>query len=142
MRLRLLMSAGLALSILGCNGNAVMNGGGQDAGGPEPDLAPMAPDLGDNGMVSTTYPAPHPDAPQVVSGNGPVLKAPVTVPVFFGNDDATQKASLEDFAARLPGATAYWTATTSEYGVGALTALAPAELTETATGPLDDGLIQ
>ncbi|HZS40193.1 MAG TPA: hypothetical protein VFF06_25355 [Polyangia bacterium] len=144
MRLRSITGLALPLlvaSMLGaCNGNSGVSVG-QDAGD-QPDLSPVsAPDLGDNGMVSNVYPAPHPDPPQVNDALGPVLKNPVIVPVFFSNDDATQKASLEDFVSKV-GATAYWTAATKEYGVNAATATAPVELTETATGTLDDSAIQ
>jgi hypothetical protein len=65
--------------------------------------------------------APHGPAPQIVDVGGPVLTTPKIQPIFFANDAAMQ-ASIEDFSAKLATST-YWTATTSEYGVGALTVL-------------------
>jgi hypothetical protein len=126
----------------GCNGNSLNSMGPPDMA-EAPDLTPavMPPDLGDNGMVSNMYPAPHPDAPQVANNGGPVLSAPVFVPVFFANDDATQKAALEDYVSKV-GATNYWTAIGKEYGVGPATSTKPVELTETAPATIDDGAIQ
>ena len=66
------------------------------------------------------FPAP----PQVVSGGGPVLTAPQIYPVFFSNDDAATVATLADFSLNV-GGTPYWTATTSEYGVGAFPPATP-----------------
>ncbi|MFO0759317.1 MAG: hypothetical protein U0359_22685 [Byssovorax sp.] len=96
------------------------------------------PDIGE---PSDMYPAPHGPPPTVVSFGGPVLHAPVFVPVFFQNDDADIKTKLKDFDAKI-GATEYWKATTSEYGVGAGTATAPLELMEDAPNLLSDGDIQ
>jgi hypothetical protein len=63
--------------------------------------------------------ASHPAAPQVVSGGGPVMTAPVVVPIFFTGDGAMQ-AQVEDYLKAI-ATSAYWTATTHEYGVGTLT---------------------
>jgi hypothetical protein len=104
--------------------------GGVDAG----------PDA-DDGMISTTYPAPHSAAPQVVNGGGPVLASPRLVPVFFANEDPTFQAGLTDFVTNI-GATPYWTAVTSEYGIGPAVATAPVILTEMAPATTDDGTIQ
>jgi hypothetical protein len=89
----------------------------------------------------TTYPAPFPPPPQVVSGGGPVMTAPQIYPVFFSNDDAATVASLTDFTMSI-GGTAYWTAATSEYGVGPATGHAAIKLAETSTGTIDDAAIQ
>jgi hypothetical protein len=70
-----------------------------------------------------------------------VLSAPKIYPVFFSNDDATTVASLADFSMKV-GGTPYWTATTSEYGVGAATGEAAIKLTETAPGQISDTQIQ
>ncbi|MBS2030419.1 MAG: hypothetical protein JST54_21125 [Deltaproteobacteria bacterium] len=88
-----------------------------------------------------SYPAPFPAPPQVQDYGGPVLQQPKLVPVFFSNDDATTVAQLSDFASRV-GSTQYWAATTSEYGVGPATALAPVQLTEAAPASIDDAAIQ
>ena len=50
-----------------------------------------------NGMPSDMYPAPHPAPPQVVFLQGPVLKAPKFVPVFFSGDDPMYVSALTDF---------------------------------------------
>jgi hypothetical protein len=88
-----------------------------------------------------TYPAPFPAPPQVIDGGGPVLAHPKLYPVFFAGDDASTVASLTDFTQKV-GGTAYWTATTSEYGVGAATGEAAIQLTESAPGTIDDTAIQ
>jgi hypothetical protein len=48
-----------------------------------------------------------------------VLATPKIVPIFFAND-AVAQADLEDFL-RATAASAYWSTTTAEYGVGPLT---------------------
>jgi hypothetical protein len=103
-------------------------------------IVDAGPDV-DNGKPSDVYPAPHPPPPEVVTYGGPVLAAPKFVPVFFSNDDAATVASMKDFASKI-GATEYWKAATSEYGVGPGTSLAPIDLAETATGTIDDNQIQ
>ena len=60
--------------------------------------------------------APHGSAPQLVNLGGSVLAAPKIVPIFFAND-ATVQAQVEDFLTQL-STSAFWTTTTSEYGVG------------------------
>ncbi len=65
--------------------------------------------------------APHQPAPQVVSLGGPVIASPTFVPIFFHGDD-TMQAQVEQLDAALVAPTStYWSATTSEYGVGPLT---------------------
>ncbi len=95
---------------------------GAPAGGP-PDAAPDAPTDAaatdaDNGMPSTAYPAQHPPLPELVNAaGGLVLKTPtIRLIVYAGNADET---ALATYAQRL-AASAYWAATTQEYGVGAL----------------------
>ncbi len=114
----------------GAGGTSSSSSGAMDAG----------PDV-DDGMVSTVYPAPHPAPPQLVSYGGPVLAAPRLVPVFFSNEDPLRQAGLMDFASKV-GATPYWAATTSEYGVGAAASADPVALTEAAPATLDDSAIQ
>jgi hypothetical protein len=82
------------------------------------------------------FEAPHTPPPTVISQGGPVLTSPRVVPIFFMGD--TAKPDLEDLLSHLPGA--YWSATTSEYGVGALT-IAPS-MVVTAAPPTDDGTLQ
>jgi hypothetical protein len=90
---------------------------------------------------SDIYPAPHPEAPQVTSPGGPVIATPKLVPVFFAGDDPAIVTALTDFADEV-GATAYWTATTSEYGVGPAVSLGAVQLTDTAPAMIDDATIQ
>jgi hypothetical protein len=96
---------------------------------------------GDGGQVSSVYPAPFPAPPQVVDLGGPVLAAPHVVPVFFSDDDPATEAQIVDFLSKV-GATQYWAAITTEYGVGALTGDAAVMLTETAPTTIDDSAIQ
>ena len=82
--------------------------------------------------------APHGQAPQVKSGGGAVLATPKIVPIFFTGDDAIQ-AQTEQFLTQL-AASPYWTTTTHEYGVGALT-IAPT-IVSTDTPPTSDQMLQ
>ena len=98
-----------------------------------PDAGPDAaidagPDV-DNGEVSTTYPAPHPPMPQLVNAaKGPVLTTPKIKYVFYPS--YANEAALQQFAQSVAAST-YWTTTTSEYGVGALTYAGTVDLTDT-----------
>jgi len=93
------------------------------------------------GQPSTMYPAKFPQPPQVEFLGGAVLSSPKIVPVYFSGDDPTFVSSLTDFTAKI-GATQFWKAATTEYGVGAATSLAPVMLTETAPSTIDDTAIQ
>jgi hypothetical protein len=95
----------------------------------------------DIGQPSDKYPAPHPAFPKVVDYGGPTLATPKVQPIFFSNDDPSYVAKTTDFTTKV-GATKYWAATTSEYGVGPLEQLPPVQLMETATGTIDDAGIQ
>ena len=79
-------------------------------------------------VIDAGYPGPHPAPPQVRNQQGPVIATPRVVPVFFAND--AYQSQVEDFLGKLAGSS-YWTATTSEYGVGALT-VAPSIVTTDA----------
>jgi hypothetical protein len=102
---------------------------------PPPDMMPP-PD-----MVPVPFPAPHPDAPQVVTGGGPTDSTPVFVPVVWASDDATLKMQIEDFVNKV-GGTNYWSAATKEYGVGAGTSTMPVEVSEVPAAMISDGDIQ
>jgi hypothetical protein len=97
-----------------------------------------APDIG---QPSDIYPAKHQSPPKVITYGGPVLTAPRVHPVFFAGDNAGLVASTIDFYNKI-GPTAYWAATVSEYGVGALSAGAPIKLTELAPTSTTDAAIQ
>jgi hypothetical protein len=77
----------------------------------------------------------------VITGSGPVLAMPKIVPVFFSNDDMAVVGQLVTFLGAV-GATKYWNATTSEYGVGPATATPAVMLTEAAPATIDDNGIQ
>ena len=61
--------------------------------------------------------APHGMPPQVQAGPGGVMATVKVVPIFFTGDAA--QPTIEQFLTLMPGSS-YWTATTSEYGVGAI----------------------
>jgi hypothetical protein len=94
----------------------------------------------DNGMPSDVYPAFHPTLPTITKEAGSVIAAPVIVPVYFQNDDATTTGHITDFASGL-GTTSYWAAVTGEYGVGPATSDVPVEVSESPTGTIDDTAI-
>ena len=112
----------LALALLGCSSD---DSTPKDAG------AEAAPDAG--------YPGPHPAPPQVRNQQGSVVATPRAVPVFFAND--AYQSQVEDFLAKLAGSP-YWTATTSEYGVGALTVAPSIVTTDTPPQTIDTSGIE
>jgi hypothetical protein len=94
------------------------DGGGAQPGDAGDDAAVDAgPDV-DNGAPSTNYPAPHSPLPQIVNASkGPVLTSPKIYLVFYPG--YPYEAQLQAFAQAMTTST-YWSAATSEYGVGAL----------------------
>jgi hypothetical protein len=96
-----------------------------------PDAAPPAPDA-PTGFVEGT----HADVPQVQSGGGPVLATPKVQPIFYTGDDSAQ-ATLEDMLTQM-STSSYWTAISTEYGVGALTVLPTIVSTDTPPATDDD----
>lgn len=87
---------------------------------------------GGEGMPSNTYPGPFPMPPQVVTAGGPVLASPKIVPVVFTDDmDATTVSEIEDFVSKI-GATQYWAAAVTEYGVGPATGETPVVVADPA----------
>jgi hypothetical protein len=108
---------------------------------PLPNDGTTAPDV-DNGMPSTTYPAPHPPLPTLVNAaGGPVLHTPNIHLVVYPND--TRQTDLVTFAQHI-GASTYWSAATAEYGVGTIsyagTTVLPAG--QTAPGMITSAQIQ
>jgi hypothetical protein len=91
--------------------------------------------LADAGQDAGFIIAPHQVPPQVTKNTGPVIAAPKLLIATFPNEPLA--ADLETFAQGI-GATAYWAATTFEYGVGPATfsrsvhvaAAAPATITD------------
>lgn len=119
MRARTTWHALLAASALACGGGS----GASDAGTPVDAAADVAIDapadaLPDISVDASAYPAFTPEMPKVVDNGGVILAAPKIVTVTW-NDDPNQ--SLLDAFGDGIGQSAYWQATTSEYGVGAAT---------------------
>jgi hypothetical protein len=98
----------------------VLPDAGHDTSHPQPSheaSVDAGVDASDNGAVSTTYPAFTIDAPHIVNNGGSVLTAPVVVTITWPASD-TNVATWEAMGDGM-GASAYWKATTGEYGVGA-----------------------
>ena len=77
--------------------------------------------------------APHGMPPQVQAGPGGVMATVKVVPIFFTGDSS--QATIEQFLTMIPGSS-YWTTTTSEYGVGAISIMP--SVVSTATPPTTD----
>ena len=104
------------------------------------DASVDATDDGYNGAPSTDYPAPHPPLPQLVNtAGGPVLTTPKVVYVFYPS--YALEPDLQVFAQAVAGSS-YWTATTSEYGVGALAYAGTIDLTDTPPQSISQSDIQ
>jgi hypothetical protein len=87
------------------------------------DASPNTDDAGGDAAVADAgpdvfVPAQHAPAPSVTNAGGSVLASPKIVVVTFGNDPLAP--AIETFAQSI-GKSAYWSATTAEYGVGAAT---------------------
>jgi hypothetical protein len=100
----------------GASGTSSRDGGsgGSDAAG----VGDGAADGGTEGSSGATYPAFAVDYPQIDKNNGTVLGSPVIVTVTWPGD--SNASTWEAFGDAI-GASSYWSATTSEYGVGAAT---------------------
>jgi hypothetical protein len=106
-----------------CDGTPATPDAGDDAAPPD-----AGPDV-DNGAPSTDYPAPHAPLPQLVNASkGPVLTAPKVYLVFYPS--YALEPDLQAFAQAMT-TTTYWSAVTSEYGVGALSYGGTIDLTDT-----------
>jgi hypothetical protein len=102
-------------------------GSGDDGGMPE-----AAPPV-DHGMPSTTYPAFKPDMPQLQKGGGTIYSAPVIVTVTWETDpNVTQLEAFDDGI----GASDFWKAAVSEYGVGPSTNGGHVHIPVNAANPL------
>ncbi len=96
-------------------------------------------DSGADARPDAGYPGPHPSVPQIQNQQGPVMSTPKVVPIFFAND--AEQAKVEDFLKQL-ASSSYWTATTSEYGVGALTVASSIVASETPPQTIDTAGIE
>jgi hypothetical protein len=146
---RLLACSPLLLAAAACGSSS----SGPDAPAPGPSPSPTAAPteapaptasaapVVDNGAPSTTYPAPHPPLPVLVNqAGGKVLVAPKVFLVVYPG--YTHTAGVQSFAQAL-GTSAYWTATTKEYGIGAIEYAGTKELTgETAPATITDTDVQ
>jgi hypothetical protein len=93
----------------------------------------------DHGAVSSTYPAFVPDIGQIQNNAGLVMTTPVIVPITWDVDPS--QSNYDAFAANL-GATRYYNATTSEYGVMAAVSAPPVHLSGPAPLMLGDADLQ
>jgi hypothetical protein len=126
-----------AVAAAACGGSVAQNPGDQgqpDAGGddaatmPAPEAGSSMPEAStadasdgpvrDHGAPSMTYPAFKPDMGQIIDNGGVTLSMPVVVSITWNSDPS--QAMFDAFSDSL-GPTQYWAATTTEYGVGALT---------------------
>jgi hypothetical protein len=103
----------LAAMPLGACGSSGAKSGGSDSGSGDD----VATGGDDGGQEDAMYPAFPVDYPLVQKNQGAVLASPVLVTVSWPGDD-TNASTWEAFDDAL-GASSYWTATTSQYGVGA-----------------------
>lgn len=109
----------------------------EEAGAPADDGAVEAASHphGDGNWV----PAVPAGMPQVITSGGPILAAPVLQSITFPNYDLT--TWVDDFVSKVGGG-AYWQVTTSEYGVGPATAVAPVHLSYVSPANIDDSQVQ
>jgi hypothetical protein len=87
----------------------VTNDAAPDGGSDASDASPVE--------ASTGCLASPPPPPRVIPSGGPVLAKPRVIPIFFRKDPF--QSDVESFLGSLEGS-GYWAATTSEYGVGAI----------------------
>lgn len=113
------------------------------SGAPEPTIgpapaatAPTAPGVTPQGAPQTTA---RPKFPEVISRGGPVIKAPVVLPILFEGD-----SNYDDVKAFTVGLTKdpYWTSVSSEYGVGPLRAREPIVLAPAPHGEMSSAAIE
>ncbi len=100
--------------------------GGSTTPTPTPTPAP------DHGAASEKYPAFTPEVGQVVNNGGPVLTNPVITTITWSSDPNADK--FEQFGDAV-GATAFWKATTSEYGISSSTSGATHHVRITTDAP-------
>ena len=105
----LVTAAAAVVAAAACSGGG---GGGRDYGAP-----------------SATYPAPHAKLPAVIDHGGPKLTAPKLVAITYDGDP--YQAQLDDFVANV-GASSWWMAVTSGYGVGPVVSTTSVHIAEAA----------
>ncbi len=97
--------------------------------GEAPDAAPPAP------TVDAAPPKRAPSFPEVQSRGGPVIKTPRVVPIVFAGDPLA--SDIGAFTHKI-AASEYWSATAGEYGVGAMSAVAPIVVDEAAPATITE----
>ncbi|HEV3190807.1 MAG TPA: hypothetical protein VGY54_09945, partial [Polyangiaceae bacterium] len=136
--------SGLVLPPAGDDGGTP-SAGGYDASRDSPprlrDGGAFLPgDAGDAGVgrdaAGGMYPAFPPDFGQLVNHGETVLTAPVVVPITWNSDPS--QAMFDQYVDGI-GMTAYWKATTSEYGVGPITSGMGNHVHISAAGPATMG---
>jgi hypothetical protein len=109
---------------------------GTDASGSTGDMG----GAGTGGSGGASFePGPHAPLPQVADLGGPVLTKPKVQPFVYASDP--QLSSMTDFLSWI-STSSYWTATTQQYGVGALTILPPIMLPTPQPATLSDADLQ
>ena len=108
-----LLAVAIVVGAFGCGSNKSSPGGGDASTGGDAET-----DAGDDGAGPAGYPAFPADLPQVQKNQGAVLSSPVLVTVSWPGD--ANASTWEGFGDAI-GASTYWSATTSEYGVGPAT---------------------
>jgi hypothetical protein len=109
------------LALVGCGSSADTNDGGSGDSGSGKDAGHDVANGKDSGQPETAppgYPAFPVDYPQVLKNQGAVLEEPVLVTVSWPGDP--NASTWEAFGDGI-GASSYWAATTSEYGIGKVT---------------------
>jgi hypothetical protein len=93
----------------------MLDAGAPESASPTPEAAAEAAPPMDHGAPSNTYPAFAPNFAQIRNQGGYIMTQPKVVAITWNSD--TSQASFDTFADTV-GGTAYWKATTSEYGPG------------------------
>jgi hypothetical protein len=94
---------------------------------------------GAGGSAGAFAPAAHPPLPVVLNEGGPVNTAPKVQLIAYASDPGL--TDIEAFLQELTKTT-YWSQTTSEYGVGALTILPTIRLSSTPPATITDDTLQ
>jgi hypothetical protein len=122
-----LVAAG-AVCTAGCGGSSRSTPHGSTDAGDDGSAADAGGDDAGLGDAPVPYPAPHPPLPLLSNAaGGPVLTTPHVYLVLFPS--YPYASDLQTFAQKTAAST-YWTSTTHEYGVGALTYEKTIQLTD------------
>ncbi len=89
--------------------------------------------------VAVSFPAPFGGAAQVATSGGQVLATPKVMPITYDAD--AMRGQIEQFIASV-GATPWWTAVTSEYGIGALAPQKPVHVSVAPPAAITDDAIK